>query len=269
MSELPIVLARFAQCLFLAVGGVLLLRYVQPRVRAQRPPSPLAPWPAPLSDLLIMILFVLGGGLLGSIAAAVLVNALGFTGDRFTIFSNVCAQLGLLSGVGMFCAAFPGRFMLSPPKRVNFVLPGLAAFAMGLPFIYVTGLVWGLMMKAVGLPVDSQLAIDLFERVDSLPWYVTLTTTAVIVAPVTEEMIFRAGIFRHVRTRLPRWAALLLPACLFAALHVHLATFAQLTVLGVIFALAYERTGHIGTPIVAHAAFNLNMVLLLMTGVRD
>lgn len=37
--------------------------------------------------------------------------------------------------------------------------------------------------------------------------------------------------------------------------------------LAVIFSLAYERTGHIGTPIVAHALFNLNTVLLILSGI--
>ena len=51
------------------------------------------------------------------------------------------------------------------------------------------------------------------------------------------------------------------PACLFAALHNHLASFAPLVVLGIVFSLAYERTGRIGTAIVAHALFNSYSVL--------
>jgi membrane protease YdiL (CAAX protease family) len=32
------------------------------------------------------------------------------------------------------------------------------------------------------------------------------------------------------------------------------------------FSLAYEHTGNIGTPIVAHALFNLNTVILIFSG---
>ena len=60
---------------------------------------------------------------------------------------------------------------------------------------------------------------------------------------------------------LPRWAALLFPAVLFGALHAHLASFAPLVVLGIVYSLAYERTGRIGTAIVAHALFNSYSVL--------
>jgi uncharacterized protein len=38
--------------------------------------------------------------------------------------------------------------------------------------------------------------------------------------------------------------------------------------LAVIFSLAYERTGQIGTAIVAHALFNFHTVLLILSGVE-
>ena len=39
-----------------------------------------------------------------------------------------------------------------------------------------------------------------------------------------------------------------------------------LVALAVVFCLAYERTGMIGTTIVAHALFNLNTMLLVAMG---
>ena len=44
-------------------------------------------------------------------------------------------------------------------------------------------------------------------------------------------------------------------------------SFIPLVTLAVVFALAYERTGNIGTTIVAHALFNLNAALLVLAGV--
>jgi hypothetical protein len=66
---------------------------------------------------------------------------------------------------------------------------------------------------------------------------------------------------------LPRWAILLIPALLFAALHANLASFPQLCVLGIGFSLAYERSGNIAVPMLAHALFNLNTIALLLAGV--
>ena len=94
-----------------------------------------------------------------------------------------------------------------------------------------------------------------------------MTLLAITVAPVTEEMIFRGGIFRYMRTRTPRWVALLVPALLFGALHANLASFVPLVVLGIILALAYERTGSITVPIFAHGLFNLHTIALIMSGV--
>ena len=60
---------------------------------------------------------------------------------------------------------------------------------------------------------------------------------------------------------------------IFAALHVDwttldgFASFAPLVTLAVVFSIAYERTGNIGTVMVAHALFNLHTVALIFLGV--
>jgi membrane protease YdiL (CAAX protease family) len=40
-----------------------------------------------------------------------------------------------------------------------------------------------------------------------------------------------------------------------------------LFVLGLLFAAAYERTGRVAVPMLAHAFFNLNTLLLVLSGV--
>jgi membrane protease YdiL (CAAX protease family) len=107
------------------------------------------------------------------------------------------------------------------------------------------------------------------------PWLlIVMITLAVVIAPLNEELVFRAGLFRFLRTRIPRWLALLLPALTFAVLHVNwhtlqgLASLAPLVMLAIVFSLAYERTGRIGTSIVAHACFNLNTILVIFSGLN-
>jgi hypothetical protein len=96
---------------------------------------------------------------------------------------------------------------------------------------------------------------------------------ALVTAPISEELVFRAGLFRYFRTRMPRSIALIAPALMFAVLHVNwetlegLASVGPLVMLATIFSLAYERTGRIGTSMVAHALFNLNTIMLIFTGV--
>jgi membrane protease YdiL (CAAX protease family) len=141
-----------------------------------------------------------------------------------------------------------------------------------LPLLLVTATLWEHALKLCGLPAEKQDLVGMFANADS-PWVLAaMIVLAVVVAPVTEELVFRAGLFRFLRTRVPRWIALLGPSLFFAALHVNwstlqgLASLAPLVVLAVVFSVAYERTGHIGTPIVAHACFNLNTIFVILSG---
>ena len=38
--------------------------------------------------------------------------------------------------------------------------------------------------------------------------------------------------------------------------------------LGVVFSIAYERTGHIATTMIAHSLFNLNTIMLVLVGLN-
>ena len=89
----------------------------------------------------------------------------------------------------------------------------------------------------------------------------------VVVAPVTEEMIFRARVFRFLDMYLPTpWAALI-TSVPFALLHGKLLAAIPLIVLSMALCFAYRRTGRIITPIVLHAVFNLNsLVVTVVTG---
>ena len=57
----------------------------------------------------------------------------------------------------------------------------------------------------------------------------------------------------------------MLPSAVWASLH-GLTAFAPLLALGVVLSLAYERTGNLAVPMLAHALFNLNTILLLLAG---
>lgn len=83
---------------------------------------------------------------------------------------------------------------------------------------------------------------------------------AVVVAPVAEELFFRAFVYRALRNRMRVWAACSINAGVFSIVHVqYLATPAVLVVIAVFAVgacLAYEYSGSIFVPIAMHAAFN-------------
>lgn len=255
----------FATALELSLVGaglVLLWRLVfSPAARRRPPPAQLAPWDAPLADLLLFLWLAICGGLVLPVLAQTLARALALGTQPKLILINAAFQGGMLAGIAVYHFAFRRGTPRPPLALGTSLLPGAAAFLLSLPLVVLAGLAWTGLLKLCGLPVEPQDAVAFFTRTKSPVLIAALIALAAVVAPLTEELIFRAGLFRYVRTRLPRWAALLLPACLFAALHNHLASFAPLVVLGIVFSLAYERTGRIATAMVAHALFNTYSVL--------
>lgn len=89
---------------------------------------------------------------------------------------------------------------------------------------------------------------------------IAIAVVVVVLAPVAEEIFFRAFFYRALRTRLRVWSASLITGCVFAS--VHLQYYAEPALLLVIAAfgigqcLLYERTGSLFAVIATHAAFN-------------
>lgn len=130
-----------------------------------------------------------------------------------------------------------------------------------------TSVLWAQFLTWIGVEVDSQEVVRLLVKEGDLQVFGCLLLGAVVFAPFTEEMLFRGILFRWLRTRVPRSLALLLPAVLFGLAHFSLSVLLPLCVMGVILSLAYERTGEPAVPILAHAMFNLNTLLLVLTGI--
>jgi membrane protease YdiL (CAAX protease family) len=87
-----------------------------------------------------------------------------------------------------------------------------------------------------------------------------VVVVAVLLAPVAEEIFFRAFFYRALRTRLRVWSAALITGCVFASVHVQYYTEPVLLLIiaafGVGQCLLYERTGSLFAVIATHAAFN-------------
>jgi hypothetical protein len=254
-------------------GAVLLWRLVLgPAARAKATGPRLAPWQASVPEFFVFLFFVLAGSVFFGAGASLLLRQLHLRGDAATVVSGAATQLGMLAGV-LFHRARAGTAAGAESRDGNIFVAGAATFLMCLPVMLVTAALWERLLQFAGLPVERQDLIAMFANAES-PWLlVIMITLAVVIAPLTEEFVFRAGLFRFLRTRIPRWLAFVGPALFFACLHVNwstlqgLSSLAPLAVLAVLFSLAYERTGQIGTAIVAHALFNLNTLVLIFSGV--
>lgn len=260
--------------ILLAGLAVLWTQAVRPRLRRQPPPQALAPWRGTASDLVLLLVCACAGALvLPSLAAAILARVHGVSDEQRLVLGAASFQLGLLGGVGMWHALRAER--LAPFRPLRDLASGGATFLAAMPLVFLVGLVWEALLELCGLPVRKQDVVELFQGIQSTPLRAVFILIAVGIAPMSEELIFRAGLFRFFRGRVPRAVALLLPAVLFGASHLlqsvadGLAVLAPLVTLGVVFSLAYERTGRIGTTMVAHALFNLNTLILVLLGVNS
>jgi membrane protease YdiL (CAAX protease family) len=95
---------------------------------------------------------------------------------------------------------------------------------------------------------------------DSLVAGFAVSLAVIVVAPVAEEIFFRAFFYRALRTRLPVLSAALIDGLVFGVLHFQGIDTAiilpVIAVFGVGQCLVYERTGSLFAVIAIHAAFN-------------
>ncbi len=93
--------------------------------------------------------------------------------------------------------------------------------------------------------------------------------SAVLVAPIAEELFFRGMLFQALRTRLGTWPGIGVSGFLFGAAHLFgsedlggaLYTFVVLSAFGMFLAWALNRSGTIAVPILMHMTFNAAAVV--------
>ncbi|MCF3651843.1 CPBP family intramembrane glutamic endopeptidase [Synoicihabitans lomoniglobus] len=280
--DLNVLLALSGQILMLLCGvGVLWrLMFSAEGRAAQRGPKPLPPWSINGAEFGMAVLAVVAGGIAGQIAAVLIAAQLTTDENVMLTIGGAGFQGGLLAGAGIAYISIlkpaqrnAARGHDEPPalpgtKAVNLWIAGPYTLLAAMPVLFVVNLTWVFLLESLGLSVEKQELVNIFAETDSPIVLIGMSFLAVVVAPLVEEVIFRAGLFRFLRTRLPRWAAFVLPAAIFGSLHGNLVAFMPLFMLGIVFAVAYERTGRISVPILAHALFNLNTILLLLAGVE-
>jgi membrane protease YdiL (CAAX protease family) len=105
---------------------------------------------------------------------------------------------------------------------------------------------------------------------------VALVISAVVAAPVVEEMVFRGVVMRGLRSIWPIAVVLPVQGVLFGAAHVdpvrgagNIGLVIVLSGVGVAFGVGAHLLRRIGPAIVAHAIFNGVVLVILLTGLAD
>ena len=273
----PAALAAIAFEGALLLGGLWLIwRLVaRPAARASRQVR-LPEWRLAPVDFACFLCFGFVGAMALSAVAGLVFRHVRLASDAATVVGSAMMEGGFLLGIAGFYAMYGARARgaAAAPALLPALKSGLATFLIVIPVVDTLSFVWGYAIDRMGLPDEKQEMLGLFENMHSAALRWLFVALAAVLVPAAEEILFRGGLFRYFRTRAPRWAALWLTSALFGALHVAwghpvvgLQSLLPLTALAAIFCLAYERTGLVGTTIVAHALFNLNTMFLVLTGI--
>jgi membrane protease YdiL (CAAX protease family) len=273
----PVLIVSVLQVVMLLAGVVALWRlgFSAKGRENRRRPSPLTPWLVSGWSFAYGIFIVIAAGIAGQLGAEVWVRSINVSQAVETIIMGAGFQLGLLSGAGVAAATLHQRQIADGIIQPRPVLRPLNVWTAGLltllclfPVITGVNLLWVTALESLEIDTARQDLIYIFAEAKSPLAILGLTSLATVVAPLAEELIFRAGLFRYLRTRTPAWLAYTLPAAFFTILHGNIAAFGPLFVLGVGFAIAYERTGRIAVPIIAHGLFNLNTIVMVLAGMH-
>jgi len=131
------------------------------------------------------------------------------------------------------------------------------------------GLLW-LSQKAMewrSITPEAQTMVKVLQTAHRWDQYLLLGVTAMLMAPVWEEVVFRGILFTAVRQGGFPNAAWIGTSLLFAASHANLMTFVPLFAFGAVMVWLYRRTENLLAPIIGHALFNgLNFGWMVIGG---
>lgn len=97
--------------------------------------------------------------------------------------------------------------------------------------------------------VIGEFGVDLIGRILAF-------ITAVLIAPIIEELVFRGFMLRAFAKHMPVWGAVLASSVLFSAIHVTLGVFFPLMILGIVMAVLTVKTKSIYPAIAFHMINN-------------
>lgn len=160
---------------------------------------------------------------------------------------------------GAVAGAEPEPPRASPSRTAMVIVYGTAAALVG-------SLGIGIALDWLGVQVqEQQTVLTIVQGSDGSITLeaILLAVSALLLAPIAEEGLFRGLLFRRVRARSSRGLAYVLSAFGFAAIHGNPAGFVIYLWLGLVFAAAYERTGWLGAAMAVHLGNNAYVLAML------
>ena len=222
---------------------------------------------------------VLGWVIAQSCAALALVlvlqPAFGYSADQvadkdvslgFTALNFPALWIGFI-GVPIWVAAVKGRGWIADFRvRIRAIdLPVGVVSGIAAQFVLVPLLSFPVLWLT-GTDADqlSEPARELAAKATTPGGVILLFLMVGIGAPIAEELFFRGLVLRSIEKRFGTTWAVIGSSVVFGATHFQPLQFVALSGAGAVFALLTVRSGRLGPAIVAHMAFNMATVVVLV-----
>ena len=154
-------------------------------------------------------------------------------------------------------------------SSIEILAKGVPTWLAAIPVVGLTSLIWEFVLEGIqslspNVSTPEQTTVQMVQQLTDHRQQALMKLFTVVIAPINEELFFRAGLYRFFKGQIkPMWA-MILANLLFAAIHFNLLTAVPLFVLGIILTRVYVRTGNIAVSMVLHALFNLTTVAFLL-----
>lgn len=213
------------------------------------------PWSGPVALVVALMLALMGGIVVAIVGAVFGASLAGPSPPAVGIVSTVVQDMAFVGTAVLFARrvgpVLPAQFGLRPtPLRA-----AIGWIALALVAFYLLSGAW---VAITGTDETSELPSELgVDR--STVAFVAVCVVVTVLAPITEEVLFRGYVFGALRNWRGPWLAALLTGLLFGAIHVgstDAVFLVPLAALGAILCLLRWRTGSLLPCIVAHAINN-------------
>ena len=208
------------------------------------------------------LMISLSMGMFATLALKQFVSDLTIADERFYSFviGSVCFQFVGLILAHVFLRAHEvtwSEFLgLKAPGLGRAILIGLGVCLVALPAVLMVHQLSGLIINALNGSAEMQFTMKVLKESVSPGQRILFGGTAIVVAPVIEETLFRGILYRTLKQLGYPRLGLFGSAIFFAFIHVNLMSLLPLAFLAIILALLYDRTNNLMSAIAAHSLFN-------------
>lgn len=227
----------------------------------ERPAGESAPEWRPREAMLGLVV-ALGGALVTGGVLAGLFKAGGvehLTDSAGFKFSATLAQEVVFIGTALLFAFFSGNV-----SAARFGLRRFRPSALGWAVVaFLAYLLISAVYSQLAHPPTDKLPSS-FGADQSTLLAVAMGVLVIGIAPFVEEFFFRGFIFSALRNGIGVWGGAIASGVIFGAIHLKLEFFVPLSVLGIVLALLYQRTGSLWPGIILHAANNALVFAILI-----